>query len=166
MDSFNTFDYIEYCEKVKAGLSESFCTQLLTSKQRSEVYDFIRYNYPELDVTSVIINGCPEKKMIITLRTVKGACDVIKVPRAMDTYTIMTSDAIKLFSDYSKVPFPVFHPKYFNYYLSIFDKYFRCVEKQKLLEEQLKTKRVGEIKAEIGHLQKTIVLSGGTLVVS
>lgn len=168
MDDFDVFNYAPNCDLVKTGKINIFYTDPLASKQRAQMYDFIRSHYPELDVESVPIIGMSEKKMVITLRSIRKEKNngiiifehVAEKP--IDSFikrddALMTSEFINIFSYYAKIPIPVTDPKYFSYYMEIMDKYFGCFEKKKVFMKYIEPKKPGEIKSEIGRLLKIVV---------
>lgn len=152
MEDFDVAKIGESCQYVREGKISTFLTEPLTSKQRSIIYDFVRSNYPELDMNPVSISGMREKKIVITLNIDKTDEEVSKISE----YQPIKAEAINIFAGYAKVPIPVIDPKYFSYYMNILDKYFGCIEKEKLFKLYIGSKRISEIKNEIGTLLKRI----------
>lgn len=154
MDYLNLAEIGEVCQDVKIGKLPVFCTKPLSSKHRALIYDFVRSAYPELDVESLLVNGMLEKKIIITPKHIRKTDESVS---KFCAYTHMTAESINIFSGYAKVPIPTTDPAYFNYYMTILDKYFGCIEKQRLFELYVGSRKLGEIKNEIGVLLKMIV---------
>lgn len=154
MDDFNLTEIDEFCQDVKAGKLPVFCTKPLSSKHRAVIYDFVRSAHPELDAESLLVNGMLEKKIMITPKHIRKTDEPVS---KLCAYTHMTAESINIFSGYTKVPIPVTNPAYFNYYMATLDKYFGCIEKQRLFEPYIESRSLREIKNEIGVLLKRIV---------
>lgn len=130
------------CKKIIDNKIDNYITDPLCSKDRSQVYDFIKTSFPELDYTTkTTVDNL--KTIIITRKTESGE-------------KLFTSDIISLFIEYANLPITVLDPKYLDYYVSNLDKYYGSVQHFKNFVKMMKVSTLSDMKYTIRTTIKSI----------
>jgi len=129
---------------ISSGEMESYTTFPLNANQRLEVHKLVESFCNLRSISSPVLGS--QHKNIKIVRNEKGQKEFE-----------LTSDAIKFFSLYARVPLPNCDLRFLDYYLKELDPYFDCVRLFSLFNNELKKKQLHELKSEATQVRRKII---------
>ena len=131
-------------EKVSSGELESYTTSPLNSKQRLDIHNMTE-SFSNLCSLSLAVLGTKHKKVQIIRNGIEE-----KKPE-------LTSEAIRFFSLYARVPLPNCDPQFLDYYLKGLDTYFDCLKFFSLFNRALAQMHFHELKSEATRVREEVI---------